>query len=183
MSFDVFLVPSSATPDGGGEARAATERALTACGAHWGGSDDADIVLTTGEEIEFYGANDQNPGAMFALRGALSSQLAQVIFAVADATRCFITAPLEQPRLLRTPGNKGQLSAEDAEEVGTELIVEIADAAGLVAELSGGLGAWVDYAAAVTGGVVDESDDEDDDDPVIDPTLLDRFFKRPKNGS
>ena len=187
MSFDIYLVPSSATPSGR-EAHAATGRALAACGARWGGSGEADVVLSTGEEVEFYGADDENPGAMFALRGGLTPALARLIFEVADATRCFVTAPLEQPRVLRTPGNTGTLGPDDADDVGTEVIVDIADVRELIAQLSGGLGIWTDYAATVTAGpAIAASDDDDDDEPEDlpepDPTLLDRFFKRPKAGS
>lgn len=182
MSFDVYLIPSSATPSGR-EARAATGRALTICRARWGGRGEADIILSTNEEVEFYGADDENPGAMFALRGGLTPELAQAIFEVADATHCFVTAPLEQPRLLRTPANTGTLSAEDAEEVGTARIVDVADADELAVQLRADLGDAAAYPPIVIAGAGGETSDDDDDDPVIDPTLLDRFFKRPKNGS
>ena len=184
MSFDIYLVPSSATPDGRG-AHAATGRALAACGARWGGSGEADVVLSTGEEVEFYGPDDANPGAMFALRGGLTPELARVIFEVADATSCFVTAPLEQPRVLRTPGNAGTLDPDDAEDVGADLIVDVADVRALVAQLSAGVGIWTDYAASVRTGpaVAAADDDEAEDLPEPDPTLLDRFFKRPNPGS
>ena len=183
MSFDIYLVPSSATPSGR-EAHAATGRALTACGARWGGRGEADVLLSTNEEVEFYGADDDNPGAMFSLRGGLTPALARVIFEVADATRCFVTAPLDEPRLLRTPGNAGTLGAEDAEDVGTAIIIDIADVAALVAQLNLGVETWADYAATVIAGpAAAASDGEPEALPDIDPSLLDRFFKRPKNGS
>ncbi|WP_293682777.1 hypothetical protein [uncultured Phenylobacterium sp.] len=184
MSFDIYLVPSSATPDGRA-AHAATGRALAACDARWGRSGEADVILSTGEEVEFYGADEGNPGAMFALRGGLTPELARVIFEVADATRCFVTAPLEPPRVLRTPGNAGTLSPDDAEDVGADVIVDVADVRALVAQLSGGLGIWSDYAATVRSGPAAAAGDDDEleDLPEPDPSLLDRFFKRPNPGS
>jgi hypothetical protein len=184
MSFDIYLVPSSATPQGR-EAQAATGRALAACGARWGGSGEADVLLSSGEEVEFYGPDERNPGAMFALRGGLSPELARVIFEVADATRCFVTALLEPPRVLRTPGNAGTLSPDDAEDVGADVIVDVADVRALVAQLSEGTGVWTDYAATVRAGpaAAGADDDEPEELAELDPTLLDRFFKRPKPGS
>ncbi|HEY0648592.1 hypothetical protein [Phenylobacterium sp.] len=146
MSFDVFLVPSSATP-GGPEARAATDGALLLCGARRA-HPDQDLVLCTGEEVEFYGADD-DPGGMFALRGGLSPELAQVIFEIADATACYIMAADESGAVLRTPGNSGAplLADEDAgdeDEVARE-VIPVADPAELAQRLMGGFEAWSGY--------------------------------------
>jgi hypothetical protein len=164
MSFDVFLIPSSVSPMGPA-AQAALGDALAKCGARWGKEGEDDIVLASGAGCEFYEPEDDNAGGMFTLRG-LDAEVVQLIFQVAETTACFIIAPGEAPALLRTPGNTGEPPPGDADAP----IASVTDARDLSARLGGD---FTDALAAVA----------DDDLPEIDPTLLDRFFKRPKNGS
>lgn len=175
MSFDVFLIASSTSPDGA-QARVATDRALAACGARRGRHGEFDFMLANGGGQEFYGEDDDTAGGMFALRG-ISPEVVQLIFAIADATRCFIIFPGEEPVALRTPSNDGELvGAEDLP------IERIADAQALAKRLGDPFGDWADYAGSITSGAAVPDSDEHEADDVeieIDPTLLDRFFKRP----
>jgi hypothetical protein len=164
MSFDVFLIPSSASPTGPA-ARAAVGRALAVCGARWGKDGEFDMVLASGAGLEFYEPDDDDAGGMFTLHG-LDPEAMEVIFQVAEATCCFIIAPGEAPALLRTPGNAGDPPSGDEDAP----IVRVADAEDLAARLSGDL-------SVALSDLLDEADEEL---PEIDPTLLDRFFKRPK---
>jgi hypothetical protein len=164
MSFDVFLIPSSISPMGAA-AQAALGDALTRCGARWGKDGEYDIVLASGAGCEFYEPEDDNAGGMFTLH-TLDPEVAQLVFQVAETTACFIIAPGEAPALLRTPGNTGDPPPGDEDAP----IARVADARDLRARLGGD---FTDALAAVA----------DEDLPEIDPTLLDRFFKRPKNGS
>ena len=146
MSFDVHLVPSSATPDGSA-ARTATDAALKLCGARRA-HPDQDLVLHTGEEVEFYGADD-DPGGMFALRGVLTPELAQVIFEIADATACFVIAADEGRAVLRTPSNTGEPLLDDEDDLDEDeeawAVVPVADATELCERLMGGFTQWSDY--------------------------------------
>jgi hypothetical protein len=146
VSFDVHLIPSSATPDGPG-ARRAADAALALCGARRA-HPDQDLVLCSGEEVEFYAAEDE-PGGMFALRSGVSPELAQVIFEIADATACFVVAVDEGRALLRTPSNTGApLLDDEGAAPGEEeawAIVPVADATELAERLMGGLMTWFDY--------------------------------------
>ena len=145
MSFDIHLIPSSASPDGPG-AREATDAALALCRARRA-HPDQDLVLCTGEEVEFYGDSDE-PGGMFALRGAISPELAQVIFEIADATACFVVPVDDGCAFLRTPGNAGEPPTDDGEaddETEAWEVVAIADPTELAQRLTGGFTAWSDY--------------------------------------
>ena len=175
MSFDVFLIASSASPDGA-QARVATDRALAACGARRGRHGEFDFMLANGGGQEFYGEDDDTAGGMFALRG-ISPEVVHLIFAIADATRCFIIFPGEEPVALRTPSNDGELvGAEDLP------IERITSPRALADRLGEPFGDWAAYAQSIGSGAAPDSDEDDDDDLEIeiDPTLLDRFFKRPK---
>lgn len=139
MSFDVYLIPTTASPEGD-EVRAATDRALALCGARRGGPEECDYVLASGYGQEFFGGDDGSAGGVFALRG-LDAERAHVIFEIADATQCFIIAAQEDCAPMRTPGNFGAAPGGDE----TPQIIDIADPAELVAYLEGGLDAWSDY--------------------------------------
>ncbi|MBW8814917.1 MAG: hypothetical protein JF588_15970 [Caulobacterales bacterium] len=167
MSFDVFLISSSASPSGA-EADMALDRALALCGARRGATADADIVLPSGDDVEFFGAGPGEVGGMFALR-SLDQELANLIFEVADATRCLVIFPGDEPAFLRTPGHEGVALDPDAPE-----IVEVEDAAALFRRLHGPAESWADYAGSVTGAPPPDAPEATNSDP----TLLDRFFKR-----
>lgn len=165
MSFDVFLIASSASPQGA-ELRAATGSALALCGARRGAKGDADFVLASGQNEEFFTSDDGEAGGMFATRG-LSPELVNLMFELADATQCFITFPSEEPAVLRTPGNTGEIPDEGME------VIPIADASDLRGRLEGGLGGPVDDLTEITG-----SSRPTESGPPADSSLLDRFFKR-----
>ncbi len=102
MSFDVFLIPSGETPSGA----AFQSRASAACesvGATW---IDGGVSFENGGFVEVFGGDEG--GGMFALRG-FAPAIVEVIYAVADATSCFITW---QGDLHRTPGNGGVLPGD-----------------------------------------------------------------------
>lgn len=179
MSFDVFLIETTASPKGSDLVRA-TDEALRVCGARRGRSGEMPLVLASGGEVEFYSSDDETAGGMFALRGE-SPEVIELVFRLADATRCFIIFPSDEPALLRTPGNSGDLLADsDAppRDAADAPIVPITDARQLAELIQGGFTDWADYAAQVAGSTPD--DDEDDEDIDVDPTLLDRFFKPSK---
>jgi len=99
MSFDVFLIPSSETPD----EPVFQSRASAACegiGATW--LDDG-VRFANGGSVEVYGGDEG--GVMFALR-AFAPAIVELIYAVADATSCFI---MWEGDMHRTPGNEGAL--------------------------------------------------------------------------
>jgi hypothetical protein len=170
MSFDVFLIASSASP-AGHDLRVATDRALASCGARRGRRGESDIVLASGGDQEFFDADDGEAGGMFALRG-LHGEISEMIFAVADATRCFIIFPSnEEPVALRTPSNTGILVG--GEDMPVERVVSPRD---LGARLAKPFGGWADYADSLDA----DQDDDEDEDLEIDPSLLDRFFKPSK---
>src|SRR5437868_5931377 len=133
MSFDVFLIPSSASPMGPA-ALAAIDRGLAACGARRGRGGEDDIVLPSGQGVEFYGPDDADAGGMFGLH-SLTDEIVGMIFRVADATACFVIAPGEAPVLLRTPGNTGD---PPLGEDGDAPVVAVADTQALAVRLSGG---------------------------------------------
>lgn len=134
MSFDVHLFASSKTPEP--EAfKPLTSRVLQALGAT-GGLEDGNITLSDGAEFELFAGG--GGGAMFALRG-LTPSIAEAIFAVAEATGCFIFA--DSDGFLRTPTNDGDLP-DGAEDMAVET-VETAGA--LFQSLSGGFSVWADY--------------------------------------
>ena len=145
MSFDVFLITSSASPEGEA-ARTATDRALALCGARRA-HPDQDLILSTGEDVEFYGANDEDAGGMFALRGELSPELALVMFEIADATHCFIVSTDGARTFLRTPSNTAEppegSDADDGDEPWT--VEPVADSTELAQRLVGGVATWSDY--------------------------------------
>lgn len=115
------------------------DAALAKLGA--AGSVASEEILThDGMVAELYASGGD--GAMFALRG-FSQSLADVIFAVADATACFIVAADEDPKAFRTPSNDGE--APTTEEDGFPPIIAIASAKALAEALSDDFESWSDY--------------------------------------
>lgn len=170
MSFDVYLIPSAASPEGEA-AQTAFDRALAICGARRGGPGEADVVLASGAELEFFhGDDDEDAGGMFALR-SIAVEAVNLIFELADATGCFIIFPSDRPRLLRTPSNDAELP-----EGGPDDLADIADAGELERLLLTPFDDHADYVSQVTGAPPEPASEPP---PATDPSLLDRFFKRP----
>jgi hypothetical protein len=134
MSFDVHLVASTSSPPPG-VFEAKVDAALQALGAQ-GGVANETFRTHDGLETELYATG--GGGAMFALRG-LSLSMADAIFAVAEATACFILPPAEVLTPLRTPSNIGSPSVRDEEFPPP---IPIADSAALMAVLNDGFDGW-----------------------------------------
>ncbi|MBI5939461.1 MAG: hypothetical protein HY859_03450 [Caulobacterales bacterium] len=133
MSFDVFLVaPEEEMP--AEEAARALALALHAIGAALHGDE---LHLHDGRWIEFYGSGPGS-GGMFALRG-LDRSVAEAIYAVAEATSCFIVAAGGSKVAFRTPGN----TKSPPEELFPQEVVEGPDE--LLAGLSDGHADWTAY--------------------------------------
>lgn len=129
MSFDVFLIDSSATP-GEAELVQRIDAALASVGARRA-EGDGELIITTDGDFELF-------GTMAALRG-LSPGIAGALFAMAEGTSTFLVPASEEGVALRTPGNSG-----DAPEDFLP-IVEIADPDALLRQLGGGVEAWSAY--------------------------------------
>jgi hypothetical protein len=178
MSFDVHLIASSTSP-----APAAFEALVDAALAHVGatGSVASEEILThDGMVAELYASGGD--GAMFALRG-FSQSLADVIFAVAEATACFIVAADENPKAFRTPSNGGE--APTTEEDGFPPIVAIASATALAEALGNDFGSWSDYrdqiapmGIHIAPGEPTQSSDQTAEAVSPQPTKPSSFFAR-----
>jgi hypothetical protein len=138
MSFDVHLLPSTATPDDFGDVLRATLRSI-------GATDDLEtiVMLADGASLEIFRGDDPRPGAMLAFRGFGLSH-AQAIFVLADATACFIITDGEQGTF-KTP------ATGEAPDDYPQPFVEVADGAALLALVEAGFAAWSDYRDQVVG--------------------------------
>ena len=81
---------------------------------------------------------------MFALRG-FSPSIAEAIFAVADATSCFILSAAEVATPLRTPANAGDLVMDPDEAAEFPPPLPIADAAALMTIMGVDFDGWSHY--------------------------------------
>jgi len=131
MSFDVFLIPSSASPP-----EAAFERAVRAVIVATGGrapKGDGVMQAPDGAEFELYG------GSMFALRG-LSPGICVVIFRAAARTNAVIVPTDDEGGSLKVKGTTGK------PPTGAEPIRLVADPQALCARLDHGYRAWGAFA-------------------------------------
>ena len=138
MSFDVFLIPSSASPPKasfGREVRAA----IVASGGHVPGEDDV-MQAPDGTEFELYG------GSMFSLRG-LSPGVCQVIYRAAARTNAYIVPTDEDGAALKVKGTTGNPPK------GLTPIKLVADPQTLCARLEHGFQSWSAYANHVRQAV------------------------------
>jgi hypothetical protein len=140
MSFDVHLLASTSSPPPGAF-EAKVDAVLRALGAE-GGVAEEGLRTHDGLEAELYAAG--GGGAMFALRG-FSPSMAEAIFAVADATSCFILSAAEVATPLRTPANAGDLAMNPEEAAEFPPPLPIADAAALMAIMAGDFDGWSRY--------------------------------------
>jgi hypothetical protein len=139
MSFSVFLIESSASPPT--EVFAAhADAALTKIRAT-GSVTRGDVVTNDGWSVGVY--CDRGQGGMVKLQ-SLTLSIAELIFAVADATCCYIVSEDNGTVALRTHGNVGTLamSADDEDKL---KIVDIENPTALEAKLSEPFGAWSGY--------------------------------------
>ncbi len=86
MSFDVFLQPSSRTPNSK-EFASIVVAVLKSLGAERLPPDGVNVRLASGLELELY--DEGSPGAMIALRG-LDTAALELIFMLAAGTDCFL---------------------------------------------------------------------------------------------
>ena len=128
MSFDVFVIESSDSPD---ELDAAIEAAMTT-----GGAVTRDGWITTADGFGF-----EHYGSMFALRGWADS-MGELLFVIAERTHSFILPVGEDSVAFRTPGNKG--APPDGLE-DTVDIVDVKDAADLSRGISPAFYGWASF--------------------------------------
>lgn len=139
MSFDVWLVPPDEAMSEEG-ARTAIDRALAEFGADLV---DDEIAFRDGSYLTFYG--EPFPGGYFSFRH-LDARISAVIFAVADATGCFIV--LSEPPFLRTPSNRSPMPAGFDE---TFEPVDVPDADDLLRRMEVRFLEWSDYRNQIVG--------------------------------
>ncbi|MDO9335782.1 MAG: hypothetical protein Q7T61_05230 [Caulobacter sp.] len=139
MSFDIFLIASSASPMPT-QASEAVRRALASVGGRETEPPGV-FVARDGADVEFY-CGDGGPGGMFATHG-LPLSIVELIVAVAEAQKCFILPVAEGMQAYRTPGNDGDPPSTQAD--GFPPIVAIATPRALLDEINAGFEAWSDY--------------------------------------
>lgn len=145
MSFDVFLIPSSATPNATSWAKCVSQ-VLADAGAKTSG-DGVDVTLPDGASFELHASG--SPGAMFALRGFAPS-ICEAVYRLADATSCFIVPSGGTDAALRTPGNSGEPPPGE----GFPPIERVDSAAQLTTRLAPDFGNWSDFRDQVVSSSV-----------------------------
>ena len=156
MSFDILLIPSSATPEGD----AFVEATLAATLALGGSTSRYPALLITHDDlaIEVFPSPD---ACSVALRDQALSVI-ELVFSVADATKSFIL-PVESPdEAWRTPTNGGDPPGGEGE---FPPIASVSTPAELEAKLFGGLQTWSNYREQVLGA-----------SPPKPPSFLGRLF-------
>ena len=128
MSFDVFIIESSASPPKE-QFKEAVRKAVIA----GGGVEDAQGNLATSDGFAF-----ELFGSMFALRG-WSDSMGELLFAVAELTSSYIYPVGEDSTALRTPNNKG------APPDGLGEISDVADAAEMCRGVAPDFYGWASY--------------------------------------
>jgi len=138
VSFDVHLIGSSTSPPAG-EFEARVDAALQALDAV-GSVESEDICTHDGWGFELYAAG--GGGAMFSLRG-FSPSIAQIVFAIAEATSCFVLSPDGELKAFRTPSNLGDPPA--MEDEGSPVILPVSSDEELARFLAFGFDSWADF--------------------------------------
>jgi hypothetical protein len=134
MSFDVFLQPSSQTPNSK-EFGSIVAEVLKGLGAERLPPDGVNVRLSSGLEIELY--DEGEPGAMVALRG-FDTAASELLFGLAASTECFLIAPGVEAAF-RMVGSKG----EPPEDFLPVVLVDSPDM--LAKQMFPGFQAWANY--------------------------------------
>jgi hypothetical protein len=138
MSFDVFLIPSSASPPDAQFGRA-VQAVVIASGGR-APSEDSVMMASDGGEFELFG------GSMFALRG-LSPGICEVIFRSAARTNSYIVPTSDEAVVLKVKGTVGR----GPKDLGP--IKLIANSQGLCGVLEHGYRGWRAYADHVHNAI------------------------------
>jgi len=158
MSWDVFLIPSSATPAASEYVRRTREVVADLEGVC---HDDVLVELKSGASVEIFGPKpeEEHGHAMWALRG-FGPSLADLMFRVAAATDSYIVSG-ELGIALATPNHAGEPPDDFLP------IEAVADADDLLTRLTGPLEAWTEYRDQVVAAI-----------PTEPPAKAKRFFSR-----
>jgi hypothetical protein len=134
MSFDVFLAPSSLTPDTTEFARRFDEALAGIGGVR---EHDTNVSLADGSLVEVFGVGEGSPGAMFAIRG-FTPAVASAIYVTAEATRCFVISSADGSAI-KTAANEG------TPPEGFPDFAVVSDERELMEKLGSPFGDWAEY--------------------------------------